>query len=97
MKSCQWCENAFVARVKYQIYCSDSCREGATKQKIADRYAIARRTRLMSKTRLCASCKLPLSAYNDEEVCQACLVNPKDVKKALKEIKSISRGGGRNE
>jgi len=94
MKSCQWCDDAFEPRVKYQIYCSDSCREKATKQKIADRYAIARRTKLMSKTRLCISCGKPLSAYNDDDTCQSCPVNPKEVKKALKEIKSIANGRG---
>jgi NMD protein affecting ribosome stability and mRNA decay len=48
----------------------------------------------MSKTRLCVSCGKPLSAYNDDDICQSCPVNPNEVKKALKEIKSIARGKG---
>ena len=47
---------------------------------------------MMNKKRSCSSCGLPLSAYNDEDLCQACLVNPKEVSKALKEIKGIANG-----
>lgn len=30
--------------------------------------------------------------YNDESLCDKCLVNPGDVNKALKEIKGIANG-----
>lgn len=89
MKVCQWCDSNFEASVAYQIYCSTSCRESATKEKIAERYAISRRNKRIGKARKCKSCKTNLSAYNDDTLCQACLINPTDVSKALKEIKGI--------
>lgn len=92
MKTCQWCDAAFEPNVKYQIYCSSECREAATKEKIAERYAITRRNKLINKDRRCKSCNGKLSAYNDETLCQSCLVNPKDVAKALREIKGIANG-----
>jgi hypothetical protein len=88
-KHCEWCDTQFIAKVSYQIYCSVGCRELATKEKIAERYAIARRSRLSKKNRTCKACGSKLSVYNDEELCQSCVINPKDVKKALKEIKDI--------
>ena len=92
MKNCQWCDAAFKARVSYQIYCSDSCREEATREKIAQRYAISRRNKMIGKTRGCKSCGKPLSAYNDDQLCGSCVVNPTDVKKTLKEIKGLANG-----
>ena len=92
MKTCQWCDSSFEAKVGYQIYCSSECREAATKEKIAKRYLISRRNKLMNKKRSCKSCGSPLSAYNDEPICQACVVNPADVSKALKEIKGNASG-----
>lgn len=92
MKSCRWCSNQFEASVKYQIYCSVDCREDATKEKVAERYAIVRRKKMHKKTRPCKACGKSLSAYNDEATCAECLVNPSDVKKALREIKGISNG-----
>jgi hypothetical protein len=92
MKNCQWCDTSFEAKVSYQIYCTPECRESATKDKIAQRYAITRRNRMIGKKRSCTSCGAPLSAYNDETICHSCLVNPKDVSKALKEIKDIANG-----
>ena len=44
---------------------------------------------MSSRVRLCKSCNTRLSAYNDEDLCQKCLINPKDVKKALKDIRGI--------
>lgn len=88
-KHCEWCDNQFVGKVSYQIYCSVSCRELATKEKIAERYAVARRSRMATRPRPCKSCGAKLSVYNDEVLCQSCLVNPSDVKKALKEIKGF--------
>jgi NMD protein affecting ribosome stability and mRNA decay len=44
------------------------------------------------KTRLCKSCGTKLSAYNDEVLCDTCLVNPSDVTKALREMKGIANG-----
>lgn len=88
-KHCEWCDGNFIGKVSYQIYCSPECRELATKEKIAERYAIARRARMANKDRPCRSCGARLSIYNDDSLCQKCLVNPVDVKKALKEIKGF--------
>lgn len=92
MKACQWCDKQFNPNVKYQIYCSEECREAATKEKIAQRYAITRRNKMMSKKRYCNSCGQPLSAYNDDQLCMTCVVNPKEVSKILKEIKGMANG-----
>jgi hypothetical protein len=87
MKHCQWCDKTFNTQIKYQIYCSVECRTESTKEKIAARYIIERRQTRIGKDRRCKSCTEPLSIYNDENLCIKCNVNPKDVMKALKEIK----------
>jgi len=92
MKRCQWCDNTFETKISYKIYCSAECREEATKDKIAQKYAQKRRAKMMTKTRHCKSCGNKLSAYNDENVCHACEVSPKDVNKTLKEIRDIASG-----
>jgi ribosomal protein S27AE len=92
MKRCQWCDNSFETNISYQIYCSPECREAATKDKIAQKYAIKRREKMMKKKRSCKSCGSKLSAYNDNLICYSCSVNPKDVAKALKELKDIADG-----
>jgi hypothetical protein len=91
-KHCEWCNYQFNTDISYQIYCSSSCRELATKEKIAERYALSRRRNRIGKTRSCKSCGGQLSAYNDESICQACTINPDDVAKALREIKGIASG-----
>lgn len=91
-KHCQWCDNSFETAISYQIYCSVECREQATKEKIAQRYAQTRRSKRLKKVRNCKSCDVPLSVYNDEDLCGECIVNPFDVKKALKEIKGFANG-----
>ena len=92
MKNCQWCDASFKPRVSYQIYCSDECRDHATKEKIAQRYAISRRNKMIGKTRACKSCGQPLSVYNDDVLCAQCVVNPTDVSKTLKEIRGMANG-----
>jgi hypothetical protein len=64
----------------------------ATKEKIAERYAISRRYKRLGKERKCKSCDSRLSAYNDDLLCSLCLVSPPDVNKALKEIKELGKG-----
>lgn len=91
-KHCEWCDHQFETKISYQIYCSVECRNEATKEKIAARYIITRRTKRNGKERLCKSCGKSLSIYNDDQICQACVVNPSDVAKALREIKSIIDG-----
>ncbi len=92
MKHCQWCDTAFESTVSYQIYCSPGCRDEATKEKIAQRYAIERRNKRMGQFRSCKLCGSRLSAYNDDQICFSCLVNPKEVVKILKEIKGLASG-----
>lgn len=89
MKNCSWCNNEFITAISYQIYCSVECRDQATKEKIAARYNVVRRQRRKGKERKCKSCNNSLSIYNDEVLCNFCQVNPKDVNKALKNIKDI--------
>lgn len=90
-KHCEWCDAQFETEISYQIYCSPECREQATKEKIALRYAMVRRTKRQGKKRQCKACGNALSVYNDEQLCQACLINPIEVNKALKEIKGFSK------
>ena len=92
MKHCQWCDNSFEPNVSYQIYCSPECREAATREKIAERYAKSRLTKPSRKDRKCKSCGCTLSIYNDSQVCTNCDVNPSDVAKALKDLKGIADG-----
>jgi hypothetical protein len=92
MKNCQWCDAPFETEISYKIYCSPECREYATKDKIAQKYAQKRREKMMKKKRFCTSCGSSLSAYNDDNICHACEINPKEVSKVLKELKDIVDG-----
>lgn len=92
MKHCSWCDTEFTTDISYQIYCSPACREEATKQKIAQRYIVTRRQKRKGKVRVCKQCSLPLSIYNDDQLCASCNINPTSVEKALKEIKGKGNG-----
>lgn len=92
MKNCRWCDHQFESSVSYQIYCSEVCREEATKEKISQRYIQTRRQKRKGKKRLCKKCGELLSIYNDEVLCTKCNVNPNDVNKVLKQIKGFSNG-----
>jgi hypothetical protein len=89
IKHCDWCDNKFTQKVKYQIYCSPDCRQLATKEKIAQRYIQERTKRRSLTKRFCKSCGSLLSMYNDAQLCEQCEVNPSDVSKALREIKKL--------
>jgi hypothetical protein len=91
-KHCEWCDHTFETSISYQIYCSPECREAATKEKMAEKYAQNRRNKRIGKIRKCKGCGEPLSVYNDDPLCTKCLVNPLEVKKALKEIKGLLNG-----
>lgn len=88
-KHCDWCDHAFQTKISYQIYCSPDCRNAATKEKIAARYQVQRRHKRREKPKLCRSCNKPLSVYNDGNICEACLSDPTEVAKALREIKGL--------
>ena len=92
MKHCQWCDQKFKTEIVYQIYCSPECRELSTREKIAARYMQSKRAKRKGKTRLCKSCSMPLSIYNDFAVCSSCSVNPDAVSKAIKKIKDKTDG-----
>jgi hypothetical protein len=91
-KHCQWCDHTFTSNISYQVYCSPECREEATKEKIAARYAQTRVSRRIGKKRLCKNCGANLSIYNNDTICSTCTVNPKDVKSVLKDLKGLANG-----
>jgi hypothetical protein len=88
VKSCERCDKKFKPRVSYQIYCSNGCRDEATKEKIAERYLITRRQKRIGKNRRClGGCGVKLSIYNDDGFCANCNISKKAVDKMLKQIK----------
>jgi hypothetical protein len=90
MKSCSWCSLEFNPNVSYQIYCSVECRELATKEKIAERYASKKRRSRSEKTRRCAGdCGSILSIYNEKSFCDRCMINNKKVDKMLRELRGL--------
>lgn len=89
MKICDWCGNDFEPNVSYQIYCSVECRESATKEKVNEKYQKKKRQKLAGKKRKCTQCGTILSVYNSETLCGACIINQKQVDKALKELKGL--------
>lgn len=90
MKQCSWCSNQFNTLVSYQIYCSALCREKATKEKILERQKILKRKKRFKEKRFCSgNCGTRLTVYNESNFCANCNVNPKDVTKALKELKRL--------
>ena len=88
MKSCERCDTKFKPKVTYQIYCSEECRDLATKEKIAERYQVTRRQKRIGKIRRClGGCGVQLSIYNDSGFCSNCNVSQKAVDKMIKELK----------
>ena len=88
MKQRERCDTKFKPKVTYQIYCSEECRDLATKDKIAERYQITRRQKRRGKIRRClGGCGQQLSIYNDSGFCANCNVSQKSVEKMLKQIK----------
>ena len=88
MKQCERCDTKFKPKVSYQIYCSEECRDTATKAKIAERYQLTRRQKRIGKIRKClGGCGVQLSIYNDSGFCANCNVSKKAVDKMLKDIK----------
>lgn len=90
MRSCAWCSNEFYSTISYQIYCSPECRENATKEKIVERYNLARVRKRIGKERKCAGgCGTLLSIYNNNGFCNICMTNKRKVDKMLKELKGL--------
>lgn len=96
MKLCKWCDTYFKPSVSYQIYCSASCRNSATKGKIVERQKVLKRQKRRLKERVCAGkCGTVLSMYNDSKYCDHCLINEKQVEKRLKEIRLLGEDGNK--
>jgi hypothetical protein len=90
VKSCAWCANEFDPPISYQIYCSPSCRESATREKISERYKANKLKNRSKKPRKCAGgCEVLLSIYNDNNFCSSCMINNKKVDKMLKELRGL--------
>ena len=90
MKLCNRCEAYFSPKVSYQVYCSETCREEATREKIAERYQATKRQKRIGKVRKClGGCDTSLSIYNDSGFCANCNVSAKQVAKMLKELKGF--------
>jgi hypothetical protein len=90
VKLCSRCDNNFTPKVSYQIYCSESCRDEATKEKIAERYQVMRRQKRIGKIRKClGGCGIDLSIYNDVGFCSNCNISAKQVAKMIKELKGF--------
>jgi hypothetical protein len=90
VKLCSRCDTYFLPRVSYQVYCSELCREEATRDKIAERYQATRRQKRIGKVRKClGGCDTSLSIYNDSGFCANCNVSAKQVAKMLKELKGF--------
>ena len=84
------CDIYFRPKVSYQIYCSNECREVATKEKIAERYQLTRRSKRKGKIRKClGGCGVDLSIYNDFGFCSNCNVSAKEVNKMIKKLKGF--------
>lgn len=84
------CNVYFDPKVSYQIYCSNECRDLATKEKIAERYQATRRQKRIGKVRKCiGGCGIDLSIYNDSGFCSNCNISKKAVDKMLKQIKGL--------
>jgi hypothetical protein len=90
VKLCSRCEAYFHQKVTYQIYCSETCREESTREKIAERYQATKRQKRIGKVRKClGGCDTSLSIYNDSGFCANCNVSAKQVAKMLKELKGF--------
>jgi hypothetical protein len=90
LKLCNKCDVYFTPKVSYQVYCSELCREEATKEKIAERYQLTRRQKRKGKEKKClGGCDTKLSIYNDSGFCSNCNVSKKAVDKMLKELKGF--------
>ncbi len=90
-KHCLWCDKEFETVQKNKIYCSAECRELATREKITQRYILAKRKKRIDKIRLCAGgCGTMLSIYNDSRLCTNCLVNHRKYNAFLKELREMT-------
>jgi len=90
LKLCSRCDTYFDPKVSYQIYCSNTCRDEATREKIAERYNVTRSQRRIGKIRKCyGGCGVSLSIYNESGFCSNCNVSEKEVAKMLKELKGF--------
>lgn len=91
MRECAWCRTPFEPTTTSQIYHSAECRQSATKQRISEQYKTRRRIR--KRQALCAGgCGTILSIYNESKFCTVCMVDRKQLRSIMKEIKDIAHG-----
>ena len=84
IKNCELCGKDYEARVSYQIYCGTVCRTQATKETNNSKQRDKRIKSRVGKERLCNTCKKPLSIYNDENFCVACIGDKKSFNKFIR-------------
>ena len=84
IKNCELCGKDYEASVSYQIYCGTVCRTQATKEKNNSKQRDKRIKSRVGKERLCNTCKKPLSIYNDENFCVACIGDKKSFNKFIR-------------
>jgi hypothetical protein len=90
LKLCSRCDAYFDPKVSYQIYCGNTCRDEATREKIAERYHLTRSQRRIGKIRKClGGCGVSLSIYNESGFCSNCNISEKQVAKMIKELKGF--------
>jgi hypothetical protein len=90
LKLCSRCDAYFDPKVSYQIYCGNTCRDEATREKIAERYHLTRSQRRIGKIRKClGGCGVSLSIYNESGFCSNCNISEKEVAKMIKELKGF--------
>ena len=85
-KNCELCGKDYAARVSYQIYCGPACRTEATKEKNNSKQRDKRIKSRVGKERLCNTCSKPLSIYNDENFCVACVGDKKGFNKFIRNL-----------
>ncbi len=89
MLLCMWCGEEFSPNSSKQIYCSTKCRGEASKEKIIERYHIEKRKKRIGREKRCAGgCNTVLSVYNDNGMCDNCLVHKKKMNNFIKELKN---------
>ena len=88
MSYCTWCDKQFEPSSSKQIYCSPECYQGASKEKITERYHIEKRKKRQGKEKKCAGgCETVLSIYNDSSMCDNCLTHKRKLSSFIKEIR----------
>jgi len=68
------CKTKFEPKTHNQKYCSDECCRVATNKRIMEKYYEKKAIR-NGAFRACKKCRIPLSRYNQSEICSSCEKN----------------------